>query len=397
MDTTVYELLLNLPELKVERVELENKTIRIYCHHLNTSGMCPVCQKRSIKVNQYTTHIVRDLNISGREVYLHLRLKQYECTCGRYFIDIPDFIEPNKSHTKRQSKWIFELSIKQPLSEVGALTNTHSKTVERIFYEHSQVNGYERYEGVTQLGIDEFSFRKGKKDYICVLTNLENGETIDILQTRQKEALIAHFQSITLKNGVLFKEQVKIASCDFWGPFLDIIKNEFPNATVIGDRFHWTTYINNVLDATRKALRKEFPKQEAFKSIKWLLFKQPDQNTENETNVLQNALTLSPILEELYYMKNTFIAIFECQFNYDFAIQQVNLWLEQAKNLKNEKLDEFIKFLERQFEPITNFFKHPVSNACTEGNNNLLRTVKRFTFNMTNFEHFKARCFAYKA
>ncbi|MBL7813633.1 MAG: transposase, partial [Saprospiraceae bacterium] len=37
------------------------------------------------------------------------------------------------------------------------------------------------------------------------------------------------------------------------------------------------------------------------------------------------------------------------------------------------------------------------SNACTEGNNNLLRTVKRFTFNMTNFEHFKARCFAYKA
>lgn len=396
MDNTVYELLLNLPQVKVERVELENKTMRIYCKILSNSGACPVCQKRAIKVNQYSTHIVRDLNISGREVYLHLRLKQYECDCGRYFVETPDFLEPHKSHTKRQSKWIFELSAKQPLSEVGALTNTHSKTVERIFYEHSQVNGYERYEGVTQLGIDEFSFRKGKKDYLCVLTNLENGQTIDILQTRQKDALIAHFKSIKLKNGLLFSDQVKIASCDFWGPFLDIIKTEFPNATAVGDRFHWTMYINNVLDSTRKALRKEFPKQDELKSIKWLLFKQPDQNTKKETNVLQKALVLSPILEELYLMKNTFVAIFECQFSYDFAIQQINLWLEQAKKLKNDKLDEFVKFLERQFEPITNFFKHPVSNAVTEGNNNLLRTVKRFTFNMTNFEHFKARCFAYK-
>jgi transposase len=396
MDNTVYELLLNIPHLKVERVEIKDKTIRIYCDVLSNFGMCPVCQKRAIKLNQYTTHIVRDLTISGRETYLHLRLKQFECDCGRYFVETPDFIEPNKSHTKRQSKWIFELSAKQPLSEVGALTNTHCKTVERIFYEHIQVNGYERYEGVTQLGIDEFSFRKGKKDYLCVLTNLENGQTIDILQTRQKDALIAHFKRIKLKNGLLFTDQVKIASCDFWGPFLDIIKTEFPNATAVGDRFHWTTYINNVLDATRKGLRKESPQQDEFKSIKWLLFKQPDQNTKKETDILQKALVLSPILEELYQMKNTFVAIFECPFTYDFAIQQINLWLEQAKKLKNDKMDEFIKFLERQFEPITNFFKHPVSNAATEGNNNLLRTVKRFTFNMTNFEHFKARCFAYK-
>ena len=46
--------------------------------------------------------------------------------------------------------------------------------------------------------------------------------------------------------------------------------------------------------------------------------------------------------------------------------------------------------------PITNYFKHKMSNAVTEGNNNILRTVKRFTFNMTNFDHFKARCFAFK-
>jgi hypothetical protein len=42
------------------------------------------------------------------------------------------------------------------------------------------------------------------------------------------------------------------------------------------------------------------------------------------------------------------------------------------------------------------FFKQKISNAKTEGNNNLLRTVKRMAFNMTNFAHFKARTFAFK-
>jgi transposase len=396
MENTIYELLLNLPLVKVERVELSSKTIRFYCILQSNSETCPVCQKSVYKFKQYTTHIVRDLDISGRQVYLHLRLKQYECDCGRYFVSPPDFVEPNKSHTKRQSKWIFELSIKQPLSEVACLTNTHSKTVERIFYEHAQVSGFDRYEGVTELGIDEFSFRKGKKDYLCVLTDLTNGQTIDILPTRQKEALIIHFKGIRLKNGQLFSQQVKTIACDFWGPFLDIAKNEFPNALVVGDRFHWTTYLNKVLDTTRKELRKEFPKQAAFKAIKWLLFKQPDQISQQDTQSLQKAFTLSPILEELYQMKITFVALFESCFSYDFAVQQINLWIQQAQTLKNKALDDFVEFLNRQFEPITNFFKHPVSNAVTEGNNNLLRTVKRFTFNMTNFEHFKARCFAFK-
>jgi transposase len=71
-------------------------------------------------------------------------------------------------------------------------------------------------------------------------------------------------------------------------------------------------------------------------------------------------------------------------------------YIEQAKTIGHHALNDFLAFLDRNFVPITNFLKHPVSNATAEGNNNLIRTVKRFTFNMTNFDHFKARCFAMK-
>ena len=95
-------------------------------------------------------------------------------------------------------------------------------------------------------------------------------------------------------------------------------------------------------------------------------------------------------------MRNTFQAIFDTDFSYDFAKQQVNHWLNQAKGFNNKYLTQFTDLLGRHKANILNYFKNKISSGAVEGTNNLLRTVKRFTFNMTNFQHFKFRVFAYK-
>lgn len=397
MEKDVYEILLNLPNLKVDSLALSSKTISINCHLDLASDTCSCCLKPIRNFKSYRTHKLRDLDISGREVHLVVRVKQFYCAdCNCYFTQTIPFADSNKSHTHRQEKWIFELSRKQPLSEVGAILNINSKTVERIFYANTLPDGDERYEGVTHLGIDELSWRKGKKDYICCLTNLKTGETVDILRTRNKEALIAHFQGIKLKNNVDFCQQIKVISCDFWGPFLDIGKTQFPNADVVGDRFHFTMYINKVLDQERKALRKAFPEQELYKNIKWLLYRKMDTLSVEEKINLNKTFEITPQLEELYMLKNTFCNIFDMDISVQNAMNQITEWVEYAQTVTNSFLQDFVAFFKRQTIPITNYFKHKISNAVTEGNNNILRTVKRFTFNMTNFDHFRARCFAFK-
>jgi transposase len=71
-------------------------------------------------------------------------------------------------------------------------------------------------------------------------------------------------------------------------------------------------------------------------------------------------------------------------------MNQITDWVEYAQTVTNSFLQDFVAFFKRQTIPITNYFKHEISNAVTEGNNNILRTVKRFTFNITNFDHFRA-------
>jgi transposase len=396
MDNQFFEELLGLTQLKVTLVELEKKTIHVKCEQKVHKGPCPLCGKTREEVHQYSTHEVRDLDISGRKVILVIRVAQLVCQdCHRYFNEPLDFVEPNKSYTKRQAKWVFEMSAKQPLTEVGALIDMHAKTVERIFYQYASATNHDRYAGVKRLGIDEISFRKGKGDYLCVLTDLDSGNTIDILRDRKKESLIAHLKEITRK-GSPFCEQIQAVSCDFWGPFMDVAKTMFPNAIVVGDRFHWTQYLNEALNKLRRFLRKEQPKAEIFKSIKWALFKQQSKINSEQKLQLAKAFELSPVLKEMYDLKNALQDIFETDLSYEQAVEKVREWMGKALALNQEYLSEFVAFLERQFEPIVNFFKQKISNAKTEGNNNLLRTVKRMAFNMTNFAHFKARTFAFK-
>jgi len=110
---------------------------------------------------------------------------------------------------------------------------------------------------------------------------------------------------------------------------------------------------------------------------------------------LETAFEISPELEDLYQMKNTFQAIFDTDFSYEFAVENINAWIDHAMVLNNKYLTKFIELFERHRTNILNYFHGRITSAAVEGKNNLLRTIKRYTFNMSNFANFKRRVFAF--
>ena len=394
LDLEIYTGILNIPNLKVEKVEHSEKELNIYCKiEKETAEICPSCQKEVVSKREKYRREVHDLGISGRKVILHLLVHQYDCDrCHRTFSERFDFVEPNKSYTKRQAKWVFEMSAQQSYYRVAALIGFSNKTIERICY--SQVINREvNWDKIRRIGLDEFAFKKGHKDFITVIVDLDTHNIIDILEERSKEFLRAYFQSL----GDDFCAKIEDFCSDMWGPFQDLAKEIFPNANIHVDRFHWTIHLNKVLDSERKSIRKENKEEEVYKRLKWKLIKRPENLNEQEIEDLKNAFNLNPELEDLYEMRNTFQAIFDNDFSCDFAKEQIDHWLEQAKRMGNKHLDKFTALFNRHKDNILNYFKNRISSGAVEGTNNLLRTVKRFTFNMTNFQHFKFRVFAYKS
>lgn len=391
-DLSIYQHLLNIPNLEVEQVTFEKNSIQIFCRiDKMEAEICPNCAKLvDTKTPKYRRQI-RDLDISGRKVILHLQVHQYRCDCGRRFSETFDLVSSGKSYTKRQAKYVFEMSAKQSHLQVAAIVDMCHKTVERICYDQVIERSID-WSKIRRIGIDEFAFKKGHKDFITILIDLDTHEIIDILEQRDKKFLRAYFQRL----GQGFCEQIQEFCSDMWGPFQDLAEELFPNALIHVDRFHWTLHLNKVVDNFRKKLRRDDKEEAAFKGLKWKLIKRPENLNPQEVADLQEAFEKAPELEDLYQLRNTFQSIFDTAYSYEFAVTQIDHWIAYATDWKNKYLNQFIELFGRHRTNILNYFKTRLSSGAVEGTNNLLRTVKRFTFGMSNFENFKFRVFAYK-
>jgi len=385
-----YEELLGFSDLRIISIKKTNLKIIINCELKSKVANCPNCLEPTGNINQYDSRKVQDLKISEREVWLHVQVSQFFCpTCNRYFFDNPKWIMPGKSYTKRQAKWIFELCRQQAFTRVGALVNLSYKTVERLFYDmaEKQIDLPKRYAQVRKMGIDEIANRKGKKDYVCVLVDLERGIELDVLPDRKKDTLVAHFKSL----GEGFCNQIEVVCCDIWRTYINAAKECFPNAEIVIDRFHVVKGINEVLDLLRKSLRRNFKDEDCFKLIKWKLFKRPERCTENDFALLQNAFDKSWLLEEIYQLRNTFNSMFDIAQSKEQLERSLDFWIEFAGKLDYGHLNKFIKTLKNWKPHIAAFANERITNAVTEGLNNYLRYFKRISFGLPNFHNMRLR------
>lgn len=386
----IYSNLLNLSDVTVIDVLITDKAIEIKCETLKTSQLCPHCGQLCNKVNSKSVRRLRDLSIANREVHLLVKVREFYCSsCHKYHTENLDFAYPNKGYTARQSKYIFELCQKQSYQEIGAITNMHKKTVERLvlFQCEKNLDLSGRYARVKRLGIDEQSHRKGKKDYICILTNLDDGTIVDILPDRKKETLINHFQSLVDS----FCQQITDISCDIWSPYIQVVRECFPNATLVLDRFHVTKLLNTPLDTLRKDLRKEFKDETVYKRLKWILFKQYQKLSDKELDDLHAAFEVNPLLKIYYFQREKFHHILDNQPTVEHAIIAIDKWVQDTQNNKITIFDGFIKTVQKYATYIANYVKDKLSNAVTEGLNNLIRSIRRISFGMPNFEHIRLR------
>lgn len=390
-ETDFYQALLSLPHLVVERVELSPKRITLSCHVSTPQQPCPHCLRPTAQVNQHTLRQVRDLDISGRQVWLSVRMRQFFCPdCDRHFTERLAFADPGKSHTHRQAKWIFDCCAKQPFTQVGALLDVNAKTVERVYYRQVQarLDLSARYAAVRRLGIDEIAHRKGKGSYCCVLVDLDRNIALDVLPSRTKKFLIAHFQRL----GSKFCAQIESVSFDMWSAYSTISKRFFPQAVHVVDRFHVVKALNKSLDAFRRKLRREQPEVEVFKNISWDLFKA--RPTPAQQTRLQAAFAHSPLLGELVALRDDFHLRFASADNPDELEQALVEWMAKAKTIRQRGVIDFIHTLSNWLRPIANFAHQGLTNAATEGLNNVIRYVKRISYGLPNFEHLRLRVLA---
>lgn len=387
---TLFEQLLGLTGLRIFKVEQKHDGYFLHCETYAKSCKCTKCGHVNIKVKQTYARTIRDLPISGKRVYLILYSRQYNCEqCHTNYYEKYDFVESNQNTTNRYSAYLYFLSKGADLSYVSEKESISYKTVTRIVKQYSQqaVKSFDGYKTVKKIGIDEIALRKGHRNFVVIITDLDTHKIIDILENRNKKDLIKHFQD----KGQAFCQRIEIFCSDMWEGYLNTAKQVFPNAVITADRFHAFAKLQNGLDSTRKYLRKTFKDDETLKGIRYLLLKNPESLNDNEQNELVTIFNDKNylILKESYEAKNEFRNIYQTELSPQNAEKLIDQWIE--KYSKNRFLVAFIEFYKSWKNYILNYFSNRLTTSIVEGINNKLKLIKRRAFGFLTFESFRLK------
>ncbi len=384
--------LLELKDVEVTRVDTCLDENLIYVEMPRMIHPCPVCTAGSNTIHDYRVQRILDVPLYGKRTYLVYRKRRYRCLiCGKRFFERNSFV-PRYAHTTNR---LFH-RLYQELHSVTSQTSIAQR------YQISPMRIRRLLDQLTPalprlpevLGIDEFKGNTNKTKYHCILTDLKTAKPIDILANRTEATLITHFRQYQ-NSGQL--SNVKIIVIDMWRPYYTVLRQVFPNAIILIDRFHMVRQVMWSLENVRKRVQKEMPKSLRiyFKHSRRVLLKRSDKllvnDYVNEEMIRDRMLRYIPDLKKAYVLKEELLAIVQEINDPVLARQWLNHWIQRAKDSQLPEFIHCIRAYQNWKEPILNAFTSPYSNGFTEGCNNKIKVIKRNAYGLRNFDRFRTR------
>ncbi len=261
---------------------------------------------------------------------------------------------------------------------------------------HVSVN-WDEYTELKILGIDEIARRKGRNDYIAIITTQQaDGHVgvLGVLADRKKETIRKFLESIPKR---LHRTMAAIYT-DMWDGYVNAVE-EFAAAhdevfiQIIIDRFHVAKNYRHDVDRVRKQefrrMKKELSEteyQEIIKGMMWILRKNNKDLTPEERKKLNRLFEFSPELKLAYTFREELTAIFEMQLTKEEGKKRLLKWRDKVHRSGLTCFDKFLKTLDNWLDKIANYFTSRLSSGFVEGLNNKIKTMKRRSYGILRTE-----------
>lgn len=384
--------LLELKDVEVTHFESQNQENLIFISVPRKKHRCPVCGTLSDTIHDYRSQRILDVPLYEKKTYLIYRKRRYRCdSCGKRFFELNSFV-PRYAHTSNRLFHRIYQDLHSVVSQASIAQHyqTSPMRIRRLLDEMAPA--LPKLPEI--LGIDEFKGNTNKTKFHCILTDLQTRKPIDILSNRTEATLITHFRKYQ-NTGQL--NNVKIIVIDMWRSYYTVLRQVFPQAVILIDRFHMVRQAMWSLENVRKRVQKEMPKSLRiyFKHSKAVLLKRSDRlivnDKKNEELIRDRLIRYIPDLKKAYQLKEELLAIVKEIHDPTLARLWLNEWIKKARDSKIPEFQPCIRAYQNWKEPILNAFSYPYSNGVTEGCNNKIKVIKRNAFGLRNFSRFRTR------
>ena len=182
------------------------------------------------------------------------------------------------------------------------------------------------WDSIKRVALDEIAMRKGHKDFVTVVGDIERGDLLEVINSHRSEEII----EVLKQQPIEVRAQVEEVSIDMWGGFPKVIAQVFPNAVLVYDRFHVMKLVNQELNNLRKTVGM------TLRGSRYLLLKNQDNLSKEQQLQLEQVLKHSCCLRIAYELKEEFRQIYQTARTPESGKRRFQTWLHHAQQLYQE-------------------------------------------------------------
>ena len=242
-------------------------------------------------------------------------------------------------------------------------------------------------EGLRFLGLDEKSFGRGHS-YITVLTDLDGGRVLDVVEERTTAAATAVLDTLPPAQ----QAAVVAVAMDMWEPFAQAVRLRLPQADAVHDRFHVSKYLGEAVDKVRRKEHQEMLARgdETLKGTRQLWLYNPENFTAEQRSEFAVLKDLELKVAGAWAAKELFSRFWEYR-QPGWARRFFGEWLAFVREQGHAPMVAVAAMLERHLENLLTYMKHRITNAATEGLNSKIQALKAAARGFRNFANYRTR------
>lgn len=348
---------------------------------------CATCGGRLRRRRSWKWRRLRDLKISKHRVYVWVDFHSGDCNrCG--VRQAYSSVARLGAHcTRRYERWLFIETGSKTVKALALQEALDWVTIKNI--EIRYIRGLLRkrnLDGITELGIDEVSEKKGHR-YLTLVTDLNKRRVIWVGRGRDRAVIRKFFHWFGKKR----TRRLKIVVIDMHDPYLFELRKSC-RAKIIFDRFHVVKPLHLAIDNIRRRLYKELPPEgrRYIKNSRFLLLRHRADLSPKQSVRLKDLLAVNEPLNVAYILKEDLWSIFEIR-DPRQARTEFRAWKRRARESKIPEVLDYVKMLDRRRFGIMNFFKYRRTNGLSEGMNNVVKTIKKMAYGFHDWQYFRLK------
>lgn len=347
------------------------------------AGRCGICRRRSPRYDQGPgPRRWRALDLGVTPAYIEASVPRVRCREHGVVVCAVPWARHGAGHTRTFDDTAAWLATRTSKTAVTKLLRIAWRTVGNIVSRVSDdaLSGRDRFAGLTRIGIDEISYKKGHR-YLTVVVDHDSGLLVWAAAGRDEKTLNSFFDLL----GDERCAAIALVSADAAGWIATVVHNRCQHAILCMDPFHVVQWATKALDEVRRAVWNASRRggQTAFardlKGARFALWKNPEDLTERQQTKLSIIAKTNDRLYRAYLLKEQLRQIFHIK-DLKQAIRLLDDWLVWARRCRIPSFVRLASAIRDHRNAIEAAIANDLSNARVESINTKLRLITRIAF-----------------